>query len=411
MKILILTHYYPPEVNAPASRLSEMARAWVAEGHAVTVVTAAPSHPRGVVYPGYRNRLFKRETADGVDVIRIWTLIAANEGSRRMLGFLSYFFSVLLNRWRLGSADVVLSTSPQFFCGLAGWLLKSRRRPWVLEIRDLWPKSIVALGVMREGLVIRLLEALERAAYRHADAVVSVTESFVPHIRDRGAAGPIEVVKNGVDLEFFDEHGAAAAGRAFRAANGLGDRFVAAYVGTHGMAHGLETIIDAAELLRAKRDIVFLMVGDGSEQRRLAALVKARGLTNVIVLGQRPKAEMPAIWAATDVSLVLLRGLDLYREVLPSKMFEAMAMRRPMVLGVEGEARELLDAAGAGIGIAPESAPQLADAVRELAANRARGRALGQSGRDFVERNFDRTVLARRYLHFLERLVAERTGR
>jgi glycosyltransferase involved in cell wall biosynthesis len=402
MKILLLTHYYPPEVNAPASRLSEMARLWTDAGHSVTVVTTAPSHPRGKVYPGYRNRLFQRERRDGVDVIRIWTFLAPNQGSKRMLGFLSYPLSLLLNIWRLPDADVVISTSPQFFCGMAGWLMKRRQRPWVLEIRDLWPKSIVVLGAMKEGLAIRALERIERAAYRHADALVSVTDSFVAHLKGHGARGPVGVIKNGVDLNFFDENSGAAA---FRQANNLGDSFIAAYVGTHGMAHGLETILDAAELLRDDPKIVFLMVGDGSERERLEGEVRRRGLHNVRMLGQRPKQDMPGIWGATDVSLVLLRGLDIYTEVLPSKMFEAMAMRRPMILGVRGEAKALLEAAEAGIAITPESARELADTVRALSNDHERRARMGQAGRSYVEQHFDRRALADKYLSFLQDVI------
>lgn len=411
MHILFLSHYYPPEVNAPASRTSESAKTWVRQGHKVTVVTAAPAHPRGIVYPGYRNRWFGREMVDGVEVIRIWTYLAANEGfGKRILNFLSYPLSVLLHLRSIPRADVVVSSSPQFFAGLAGWLLKRRRQPWVFEVRDLYPDTVLAVGAMKRGPGIRFLEWLERQAYARADAIVSVTDSFVGHIRARGATGPIAVIKNGVDLDFFRSEGAAEAGQALRRELGLGDRFVAAYVGTHGMSHGLETVLEAAELLRGEPDIVFLLVGDGSERERLRRMAAERRLDNVRIVGQRPKSDMPGIWNLTDASLVLLRRSDTFKTVLPSKMFEAMAMRRPMILGVEGEARELLDAAGAGIGIVPQDANELAAAVRRLAADPELARGLGESGRRYVEENFDRARLAERYSAFLEQ-VAEEAGR
>ncbi len=408
MHILFLSHYYPPEVNAPASRTSECARAWVRMGHKVTIVTAAPSHPRGVVFPGYRNRWLGRETVDGVEVLRIWTFLAANEGfGKRILNFLSFPLSVLLHLRSIPRADVVVSSSPQFFAGLAGRLLKRRRQPWVLEVRDLYPDTILAVGAMKRSLAIRLLEGVERAAYRSADAIVSVTDSFVPHIRERGATGPIEVIKNGVDLDFYREGPAAEeAGLAFRRELGLEGRFIAAYVGTHGMSQGLGTVLDAAELTRGEPRIAYLLVGDGAERAELLAARDARGLENVRIVGQRPKADMPAVWQATDASLVLLRRRDTFKTVLPSKMFEAMAMRRPMILGVEGEARALLDAAGAGIGIVPEDAGELAAAVRRLAGNPEEARTMGESGRRFVEANFDRTKLAERYAAFLEEVAA-----
>lgn len=405
MHILVLSHYYVPEVNAPASRLSENARHWVAMGHKVTVVTCAPNHPRGVVYPGYRNG-FAREEIDGVEVLRIWTYLAANEGfARRIANFISYPLSLLFNLGRLPRADVVVSTSPQFFCGLSGMLLKRRRRPWVLEIRDLWPESILAVGAMKRGIAIRAIEVLERMAYRSADALVSVTESFVPHLTaPRGGKGPIAVIKNGVDLDFFDAP-APAAVAALRDALGLTGKFVAAYVGTHGLAHGLDTIIDAALLLRDRKDIAFLLVGDGSERERLTARVAELGLDSVKIVGQRPKADMPAIWQLTDVSLVLLRGVETFKSVLPSKMFEAMAMRRPIVLGVEGEARALLEAAGAGVAIEPENAAQLAEQVARLADTPATTHAMGEAGRAHVEAHFDRAKLAARYVAFLEQVI------
>lgn len=408
MKILVLTHYYPPEVNAPASRLSEHARVWAQAGHDVTVVTCVPNHPTGRAYPGYRNRLWQEEERDGVRVIRLWTWLAANEGFLpRISNYVSYLLSVLLWMWRLPNADVVLSTSPQFFCGLAGWLLKRKRRPWVLEIRDLWPESIVTVGAMKRGAAIKLLEAIERFAYRKTDLVVSVTDGFVPHIRERRGAGPIAVVKNGVDLTTFTTPDAAAETE-FRAAHGLTGKFVAAYVGTHGMAHKLDTVLEAAELLRDRSDIAFLLVGDGAERERLVAEVTARGLSNVVMLSQQPKSAMPGIWAASDAALVLLRRVDTFKTVIPSKMFEAMAMACPMIMGVEGEAKALMEAGGAGIAITPESAQELAAAVTRLADDPAFAAQLGESGRSFVAREFDRRVLAERLLGEMQALVAAR---
>ena len=408
MKILVLTHYYPPEVNAPASRLSEHARVWVEAGHEVTVVTCVPNHPTGRAYPGYRNRLWQEEERDGVRVIRLWTWLAANEGFLpRIANYVSYLLSVLLWMWRLPKADVVLSTSPQFFCGLAGWLLKRKRRPWVLEIRDLWPESIVTVGAMRRGAAIRFIEKIEAFAYRRADLVVSVTDGFVPHIRARRGAGPIAVIKNGVDLTTFTTPDAAAETE-FRTAHGLTGKFVAAYVGTHGMAHRLDTVLDAAELLRDRADIAFLLVGEGAERARLVAEVAARGLTNVAMLGQQPKAAMPGIWAASDAALVLLRRVDTFKTVIPSKMFEAMAMACPMILGVEGEAQALMEAGGAGIAITPESAAELAAAVTRLADDPSLATRFGESGRSFVTREFDRRVLAERLLGEMQALVAAR---
>jgi glycosyltransferase involved in cell wall biosynthesis len=408
MRILFFSHYYTPEVNAPASRTSDHCRAWAAQGHEVTVVTSAPNHPHGKIYPGYRNRLYQTERLDGVSVIRVWTLLAANEGFvRRILNYVSYLVSVIVVLPFLPRADVIVSTSPQFFCGLAGLFARLlKRAPWVLEIRDLWPESIVAVGAMRKGLAIRFLEWLEGFAYRQADAIVCVARSFAPHIVERcGNPGKIAVLINGADLSAYvrSDNGASV-----RRTLGLEGKFVGAYVGTHGLAHGLATILDAAELLKRDTRFAFLMVGDGAERQRLQVERRARGLDNVLILGQRPKAEMSAIWSATDASLILLKRSDTFKKVLPSKMAEAMAMQCPIILGVEGEARELLEDAKAGIAITPEDARQLADAMLRLADDPALALSYGKAGREFAAVNLDRARVAARYLELLRDVAARR---
>lgn len=401
MRILFFSHYYPPEVNAPASRTSEHCREWVRHGHQVEVVTCAPNHPAGKLYPGYRNRLFQRATQDGVEVARVWTYLAANEGFlRRTLNYASYLVSASIALPRLRRPDVIVSTSPQFFCGLTGLVARTLlRRPWVLEIRDIWPESIVTVGAMRKGLVVRFLEWLERLAYRRADHIVAVTDSFVPHISERcGTPDKIDVVKNGVDLTLFHREGSPEAAKR---ALGLEGKFVAAYVGTHGMAHALDTMLDAAVLTASDPRIVWVLVGDGAERARLTARAESMGLANVRIMGQRPKSDMPMVWAATDVSLIHLRRNDLFKKVLPSKMFEAMGMACPIVLGVEGEAKAMLDESGAGIAVTPEDAGAMAAAVVRLAQDPVLAARLAESGHDFVRRDFDRARLATRYLDIL----------
>jgi glycosyltransferase involved in cell wall biosynthesis len=401
MHILFLSHYYPPEVNAPASRTSEHCREWVKAGHEVTVVTCAPNHPAGKLYPGYRNRLLQREAIDGVEVVRVWTYLAANQGfAWRTLNYLSYVLGASLAIPRLKRPDVVVSTSPQFFCGLTGMVARAMRRaPWVLEVRDLWPESIVTVGAMKRGMVIRFLEWLEGTAYRRADRIVSVTDSFVEHIGPRcGDPGKISVVRNGVDLSLFRRGGDA---NQAKQKLGLAGRFVAAYVGTHGMAHGLDTLLDAARLLADDARIVFLLVGDGAERERLVARAAQMGLENVRIIGQRPKSEMPTVWAATDISIIHLKRSDTFKKVLPSKMFEAMAMECPIVLGVEGEAKALLEEAGAGIAVAPENAKELAAAVTRIAGEPQLAARCGRGGSAHVREHFDRTQLAARYLALL----------
>ena len=395
MKILFLSHYFPPEINAPASRTFEHCREWVRAGHQVTVVTCAPNHPRGKVYEGYRNRLFQRE---GVEVIRLWTWLSANEGFvLRTLNYLSYMFACIFALPWLPRGDVVVSTSPQFFNGLAGYFVsRAQRRPWVLEIRDLWPESILAVGAIRNATVIRILRWLEHFAYARATCIVPVTDAFAEYMRAHGvAADKITVIKNGVELGLFRRE---TSGAAMRARYGLEGKTVAAYFGTHGMAHHLETVLDAARLLAAEPDIMFVLVGDGAERARLLELKDRMQLSNVLMLDQQPKEAMPELWAMADISLVLLRNTALFKTVIPSKIFEAMGMATPIVLGVDGEARALLEAAQGGVAIEPENAQALADAVLALARDPVARAAIGERSNAYVRAHFDRRALAARYL-------------
>lgn len=405
MRILFLTHYFPPEVNAPASRTFEHCRAWARAGHEVTVVTCVPNHPAGKIYPGYRNGWHQREMREGIKVHRVLTIVSANEGF--LLRTLNYFFYLVMAGVIapfLPKADVVISTSPQFFCGLAGYLVsRLKRAPWVLEIRDLWPESIVAVGAMKKSALIRFLERLEAFAYRKADHIVSVTDSFRAHIVARGGSPDrLTVIKNGVDLGFYSPD-ASDGGLAQEL--GVAGKFVAAYVGTHGMAHGLDTILHAAELTRGRSDIIWLLAGDGAERENMVRQRDEMRLENVLILGQQPKERMPQIWALTGASLVLLRNQPLFLSVIPSKIFESLAMKRPVILGVRGESAALVSASGGGICITPESAAELAEAVQRLADDPVYRARLGDAGRAYVEANFDRRTLAARFESLLESLV------
>ena len=405
MNIVFLTHYFPPEVNAPASRTYEHCREWAKAGHDVSVVTCAPNHPSGRVYAGYRNLPWQVETIDGIRTVRLWTYLAANQGVlRRAASYMSYMLVATLAAPLLPRPDVVISTSPQFFCGLAGYLVsRVRGVPWVLEIRDLWPDSIVAVGALGRGTAVGLCERIEAWAYRKADRIVPVTDSFRGHIERRGAAAEkITVVKNGVDLERFCR---PERDQGLARELGVAGKFTAAYFGTHGMAHALDSILEAAELLRDDPRIVFLLVGDGAERRRLQAKKEQLGLANVVMLEQQPKERMPALWGLSDAAVVSLRKSQVFRQVIPSKLFEAMGAGVPIVLAVEGEARDIVEGAGCGIPVEPENAEELAAAVRQLAERPELGREMGAKGRACVAREYDRKVLAARLAGVLAELV------
>jgi glycosyltransferase involved in cell wall biosynthesis len=407
LKILFITHYFPPEVNAPANRVHEHARAWVKDGHAVTVITGVPNHPRGRLYPGYANRWLQEERLDGVRVLRTWMYVTANEGfARRTASYVLFMLTAILASLRAERPDVVVATSPQFFCGIAGAVAGALRgRPFVLEVRDLWPESIVALGQLRRGSpAVRALEAIERWLYRRAAGIVVVTRAFARHVAACGIPeSRIALVYNGIDGEAWKPRPPSPE---LLAKHGIGGALRVGYVGTLGLAHGLMTVLDAAEKL-AGEGVELVFVGDGADRARIEAEAKRRGLANVHFVGQVPRSEVPAWLASLDVLLVMLRDLPVFETVIPSKLFEFAAMERPIVLAApRGEVREMVEAAGAGLAIDPENAEQLAGAIRELRANPARARERAARARAWAEAGFRREALARRMARFLEERAA-----
>src|SRR5688572_17801850 len=341
LDILFLSDNFPPETNAPATRTFEHTRRWVRAGARVTVVTTAPNFPAGKIFPGYQNRLFQREWIDGVDTVRVWTYISANEGfGRRTLDYMSFMVMGFLAALLLRRPDVIVCTSPQFFTACAAYVLSIfKRRPFVFELRDLWPDSILAVGAMSDSAAIRALKRLEYFLYHKAARIVSVTHSFKSVLSGNGvAAAKIAVVPNGADLVGFTP-GPKPGDLLER--HGLRGKFVAAYIGTVGMAHGLGTVLDAAEKLAKNERVAFIVVGDGAERRSLEAACGRRGLANVVFVGPVGKEEVVRYWRLADAALVLLRDRPVFRHVLPSKMFEAMATARPIILGVLGESAAL----------------------------------------------------------------------
>lgn len=405
MKIVYLSQYFPPEMGAPAARVSELAVRWVEAGHEVVVVTGFPNHPTGVVPEAYRGRWSAKETYRGVDVVRTFVYATPNKGIlKRGLSYLSFAASSVLQgslAREVKDADVVVATSPQFLCALSGFLLATRLgTPFVLEVRDLWPQSIVDLGVMGgRHPVITALRHLEQFVYRRASMLVSVTDAFVRTWAAQGVdVSKAVVVKNGVDLQRFTDRPAEAH---VRDTYGLGDAFVVTYVGTHGLAHGLERLLEAAARLRHRDDIRFLFVGEGADRSRLIALAKARGLTNVVFAGGQPRDAVPGILAASDLVAVTLRNIPLFEQVIPSKIFEILACARPVLLAVRGEAAEIVERSGGGWLVEPEDVDGMVEAIEDAAARPEEVRARGAAGRAFVEREFDRDALAADYLQHL----------
>jgi len=408
MNILFLSHYFPPEGNAPASRVYEFSRRWAASGNEITVITSAPNVPGGVVYPGYRNR-FVRENQDGIRVQRVWTYLAPNKGTvRRILNYLSYMFSAFFAGLAGRRPDVVVATSPQFFCAWAGLLLAiCRRRPFVLEIRDIWPESITAVEAMRNRAVLNVLEKMEKMLYRRADAIVTVGEGYRQRLIEKGVPpGKISVVANGVTMK----PGAIgpSASSELRARWCPDASFVCIYAGTIGMACGLDVVLRAADLLRrrGRENIHFLLVGDGAHREELESRSRAMSLRGVIFTGLQKRSDVAAFLNMADACLVHLRKTDLFTTVFPSKLLDAAALKRPVILGVEGHAAQMVREADCGICIEPENAEQLADAVLKLAADPELCRRFGENGAAYANGHFNADRLAAEYMELLTRIVS-----
>lgn len=413
MHILFLTDNFPPEVNAPASRTHEHCRQWVAAGEQVTVITCAPNFPKGRVFDGYRNRLWQQETVDGIRVIRVWSYITANEGFvKRVLDYTSYMLAAFIASLFVRRVDVVVGTSPQFFTAVAGWAVGAVKRiPFVFELRDLWPESIKAVGAMKESTAIRWIEKLELFLYRRAARIVSVTHSFRATLMKRGIdGGKIDVITNGVDIGRFSPR---AKDEVLERELGFEGCFVAGYIGTHGMAHALETLLHAMHTLQQHArggDIRLLLLGDGARKAELRSEAERLGLRNVCFVDTVSKDQVTRYWSLLDVSIIHLRRTELFTTVIPSKLFECMGMGIPVLHGVAGESAAIVEREGVGVVFAPECVDQLVDGLLHIRSDAAL-RVTLQTACLRAARNYDRSALGARMLDVLRRLAGSQSTR
>ena len=404
MHILFLTDNFPPEGNAPATRTYEHAREWVKLGYKVTIITGAPNFPEGKVFDGYKNSWFTKETIDGIEVRRVKTYITANEGFiKRILDFVSFMITSFIAGLFVKKPDVIIGTSPQFFTVVRAWALSAVRfKPFVFELRDIWPASITAVGAMKESFAIKLLEKLELFLYRRADLIISVTHAFKRELIGRGVnANKIEVILNGVDLSKYQP---ACKDTELASKYGLNGKFVAGYIGTHGLAHSLETLVEAAEILKDRTDIVFLFAGGGAGSDLVKELVEEKSLDNVVVMGRQDKALMPRIWSLCDLSLVHLKNVPLFKSVIPSKIFESMGMGIPILIAVpEGEATEIVKTTNSGIIVSSEDSSSVANSIIEVIADPDMLFDLQQNSKSAANQ-FDRSNLASNMCHYISKL-------
>lgn len=408
MKIAVYSHYFVPEIGAPSARIYDMAREWIRAGHEVEVATCFPNHPGGKLYPGYRSTLYQREEFDGIAVHRHWTYVTPNKGLiKKTIGHLSFFPSALLSARRLEGPDVVIGTSPTLFAAIAAERVAAlKHRPFIMEVRDLWPAVFVDLGVLRNKTLIRILERLELWLYRRATHIVTVTEAFRQSLISRGVpAWKVTTIRNGADLDYWD---VPSHDGDLRERLGLQGKFVALYIGAHGISQALGSLLTVARRLADDPRIQLLFVGEGAEKERLVTRAKEEKLRNVTFVDAVEKADVRRYYALADVCLVPLRDIPLFDAFIPSKMFEMMAMARPIVGSVRGEAAEILQNSHGAIVVPPEDSDEIASAIRTLVENPSRLRAMGEAGRQFVAGNFSRRVLAAEYLEVLANAITRR---
>lgn len=393
-RIMIVTDRYVPEISAAATRLHAHATRWISAGHSVDVVTCVPNFPAGKCFAGYTNGRHQVENQDGVSIHRVWSYMAPNSGKyRRSLDYLSFPISARLMAHKLPIPDVILASSPPITVALAGqWLARRFRRPWVFEVRDLWPASIRAVGAAKGG-IIDLIERYELGLYRKAAATIVLTDAFFQDITNRGIpAEKLRVVTNGVDLEPFKRSPSKSEARLLL--NVPQDKIVVGFVGTVGLAQGAGTFALAAGALKARPDILFMCWGEGADRRRVEAMVSEMGLSNIEFRNFLPQDQVPAILASLDVATVLLKNDPVFETVIPSKIFEILAAGRPVAACVSGEAKKLIDRSGGGLCVSPEDHEGLANVILQYVDKPRTALDKAAAGSAFIADAYSRDKLA-----------------
>lgn len=406
LKVLYISHYFPPEVNAPALRVSEMASRWADNGADVTVLTGFPNHPSGIIPEQYKGMKRLVTKFKNIKLIRTYLYAAPNKGFlKRILNYLSFMFSaILLGTPKAGKPDIVIATSPQFFVAVAGYIIsRIKRCKFVFEIRDVWPEEIVAVGAIKNRFIIRILETIEMFLYKKADLLVAVAQGTIDILTERGIPeDKIVLYPNGVNIDHFQS---GSDGSEIRRKLGFENKFVVSYVGTHGMAHKLENLLSAAKELSEYKDIQFLFVGDGAEKKKLVEMAYEMNLSNVLFHDQISHDLIPAFYKATDLFMVPLRRAKLFTKNIPSKIYEIMAVKKPILISTEGESRNLVETAGAGIGCTPECVEEMVEKILYLYKNEKIRTQMGNDGFSFVLANASRMHLADYYLQTLHKVV------
>lgn len=406
MKILFLTDNFYPETNAPAKRTFEHCKEWNKQGHSITIITGVPNFPKGKVFHGYKNKIYQSENINNLKVKRVWTFISTNEGFfLRILDYISFMISSLFCGFFINRHDIIIATSPQFFTLISGYLISIiKRTPLVLEIRDLWPESIVSVGAMSDkSMVIKVLKKISLFLYKKSDLIICVTKSFKKDLISRGVNHKkIKVVENGFDLtkNLKPSLSIKEVEKKFKISQ---NKFYVSFIGTIGMAHGLEIVLNAA--FKVNDNVEFLIIGEGAKKTFLINEVKKRKIKNIKFIDNLNWQEIVNINQLINIHLVHLKKDDEFKKVIPSKIFESMALKKPIIMGVDGESREIVNNAGCAFNIEPENFNELVNIINTARTDHTSLESMGENGYNFLKKNFSRKILSNKMMKYLKCVI------
>ena len=408
MHILIIHQAFASLDEPGGTRHYEFARLLAARGHQVTVIASPVSYITGALLqlPQNSKNLGGEKDGGGVRILRARVYSSHHKSFfHRIIAFFSFMISSFWIGLGVNNVDLVWGTSPPIFQGVTAWALaRLKRAKFLFEVRDLWPQFAVAAGVLKNPILIRMSEWLERFLYRRADRVMVNSPGFIAHVTGRGTKR-VELIPNGADPSMFD---LSNDGADFRRANHLEEQFVALYAGAHGMSNDLNVVLDAAKLLMDEKKIQIVLLGDGKEKPALQARAAQMGLSNVSFIPSVPKSGMPNALAAADTCIAILKLLEEYKTTYPNKVFDYMAAGRPVALAIDGVIREVVEAARCGFFVEPGNPSALEHVLRELARDPVKAREMGMNGRKYLEKNFSREAIGQKLIELLEEVVEGR---
>jgi colanic acid biosynthesis glycosyl transferase WcaI len=402
MKILILTQYFPPEIGATPIRLFEIAKELSRQGHEVAIVTAMPNYPEGKTFSGYRGKLYLKEEMEGISVIRTWIYPATGKGIKRLLNFFSFTFTSSLGLIRASKPDYIFIESPPLFLGISGYLAsRLKRLPYIFNVADLWLDEMLEQGIIKKRIPWHLAKKLELFLYRRAFVINAVTEGIVEEIvkDDKVTAQKVLFLPNGINLELFQP---LPPDKELAMVLGVSGKKTFLYAGVHGYAQGLETILEAASILKDRQDLAFLMVGAGPVKENLQHKAQSEHLENMIFCSSYAYSAMPRIYSLAAAAIVPLRKGKLHEQARPSKILPPLACALPVIYSGRGEGARLIEEGRCGLVVEPENPQALAEAVVTLADDPQLASELGRKGRELVEGEYSWATIVNRWLKELE---------